>query len=384
MRSAALAALKASWDGGWPFDRLELKLREEVRGFVGEWARRGPLWWQVGNQMVPGFYRELARRGWIGLHWPQALGGSGMSRVATALLLEELNYGLAPDGGLIPAVAFLGDLLLACGTPEQQQRWLPRLARGEVVASLGLTEPEAGSDLAAVSTRAEPREEGLEVWGEKIFTGLAHQADVAIVLLRSEAQVEDRHQGLTVCLVDLHQPTVRVEELKTWGGWRQNRLVFQGAKVSWDEVVGEVGQGWQVLTTLINLERSAIARIGLIRRLLEETWPDHREGTRDWLRLWQEAEALRLLNYRMAQAWDLGKRVRPFQGSLLKVRAAQLLDEVIDLVRDRFGLMGFAFNRSPEVAQILDAVERNRALFTIGGGVPAVQKDAIAKFGLNL
>lgn len=379
-----LAALKASWDRGWPCYGPELKLREEVREFVGEWARRGPLWWQVGNQVVPAFYRELARRGWTGLHWPKALGGSGLSRVATALLLEELNYGLAPDGGLIPAVAFLGDLLLACGTAEQQQRWLPRLARGEVVASLGLTEPEAGSDLAAVSTGAQIREEGMVIWGEKIFTGLAHQADVAIVLLRSEAEVEDRHQGLTVCLVDLRQPGVRVDELKTWGGWRQNRVVFQGAQASWDDVVGEVGQGWQVLTTLINLERYAIARIGLIRRLLEETWPEDGHGARDWLRWWQEAEALRLLNYRMAQSWDLGKRVRPFQGSLLKVRAAQLLDEVIDGVRDRFGLMGYAFNRSPEVAQILDAVERNRALFTIGGGVPAVQKDAIARFGLNL
>ncbi|MBX5467225.1 MAG: acyl-CoA dehydrogenase family protein [Firmicutes bacterium] len=368
-----------------PLFPAETAVKAAVGEFCRQWAQAGVLWPDVGNEVVPAFYQALCARGWIGMHWPRELGGQGGTRVMTALVIEELTWALMPDGGVVPAVAFLGDLLWACGSPTQQRRWMPAIAAGTVMACLGLTEPEAGSDLTAVATRAEWTDAGWRLEGTKIFTGVAHQADVGIVLARTGPPGEDRHRGLTVFLVDFHQPGVVVEALDTVGGWRQNCVRFEGALAGPEDVIGGVGEGWSVLMTLINLERSAIARLGLVRRILVACRPALGPKTAArWLQVWAEMEGLRRWSYRLARAWTDPAPPSPMASSLMKLRSADLLDAAVELAREVLGPWWLVPGPKGPAGGFVEAVERNRAFFQAGGGVAGVQKDAIARFGLRL
>lgn len=249
---------------GLPLAPEDRDFRDEVRDWlhdhlVGEFAgqadRGGPddddNW-----QLRRAWELELGRGNWLGLSWPKEYGGR--SATMTQEIVFAMEYAKA---GAPPRAAFHGETLmaptaLAYGTPEQRQRLLPPMARGEVVWCQGYSEPGAGSDLAAVSTRA--RRDGDEwiIDGQKIWTTFAHHADSIFAIVRTDPK-SSRHAGLSYMLIPLDQPGVTVRPIRTMlGDSGFNEVYFDGARTSVDNVLGELGDGWSAAMTTLGHERA--------------------------------------------------------------------------------------------------------------------------------
>jgi alkylation response protein AidB-like acyl-CoA dehydrogenase len=206
------------------------------------------------------FSRKLASRGWIGMTWPKAYGGQERSAIERYVLLEELLAAGAPVGAHWIADRQSGPLLLRYGTEEQRCHYLPRIARGEMYFCIGMSEPGAGSDLAAVRTRAVKTGDGWRISGQKIWTTHAHRAHVMIALVRT-AESAKRHEGLSQFLVDLSSPGVTVRPIvDLLGETHFNEVFLDDVRVGEDKLVGLEGEGWRQVTSELALERSGPER----------------------------------------------------------------------------------------------------------------------------
>jgi alkylation response protein AidB-like acyl-CoA dehydrogenase len=217
--------------------------------------------------------RRLAAAGWTCLAWPEAHGGRGAPLAAQVVFHEEYARADAPARVDHIGETLVGPTLIAFGTPEQQRRFLPGIAAVEELWCQGYSEPGAGSDLAAVSTRARPDGDEWVLDGQKIWTSLAHVADWCFVLARTGPPPEgaSRHSGLSYLLVPMRQPGVTVRPIRQLTGDSEfNEVFFDGARTASDMVVGEVGQGWRVAMGTLAFERGASTigqRIGFRREL---------------------------------------------------------------------------------------------------------------------
>lgn len=240
-------------------------LREEVRAFLaedleaGRWQPR-PDSWMTGFD--PALSRRLGERGWLGMTWPVALGGGGRSNLERYAVVEELLAAGAPVAAHWFADRQVGPMLLAHGSDEQCSRFLPGIARGELHFAIGMSEPDAGSDLAAVRTRATRVAGGWSVSGTKVWTSHAHRCHFMVALCRTEARTDgDRHAGLSQLLVDLAAPGVDVRPIRSLNGQHDfNEVVLTEVFVEDRDVVGEIGRGWQQVTSELSFERSGPER----------------------------------------------------------------------------------------------------------------------------
>jgi alkylation response protein AidB-like acyl-CoA dehydrogenase len=237
--------------------------RQEVREFVaghvgGIPAERRANAWAVFDA---GFSRALGARGWIGLTWPREYGGAGRSALERYVLLEELLAAGAPVGAHWIADRQSGPALLRYGSEAQRQRFLPAIARGECYFCIGMSEPGAGSDLAAVRTRAERRGDHWVLNGQKVWTTHAHQAHVMIALVRTGQAAGKRHEGLSQFLVDLKSPGVTVRPIVDLAGEVHfNEVFLDEVSVPHEMLLGAEGQGWAQCTSELSLERSGPER----------------------------------------------------------------------------------------------------------------------------
>jgi alkylation response protein AidB-like acyl-CoA dehydrogenase len=238
--------------------------RKEVRAFVAEHvagipAERRANAWAVFDA---DFSRALGARGWIGLTWPREYGGAARSALERYVLLEELLAAGAPVGAHWIADRQSGPALLRYGSEAQRRRFLPAIARGECYFCIGMSEPGAGSDLAAVRTRAERRGDHWVLNGQKVWTTHAHQAHVMIALVRTgEAAGGKRHEGLSQLLVDLKTPGVTVRPIVDLAGdVHFNEVFFDDVVVPHEMLLGAQGQGWAQCTSELSLERSGPER----------------------------------------------------------------------------------------------------------------------------
>lgn len=247
-------------------------LRVEVRRFLAEEIAAG-LWKPAGDFATyydAAFSARLGRRGWLGLTWPREYGGHARSMLERLALTEELVAANAPIAAHWIADRQSGPLLLRYGTPAQRHRFLPGIAAGEVFFSIGMSEPDAGSDLASVRTRAIRVDGGWTLSGRKVWTSFAHLNHYAIVLARSGDAGELRHAGLTQFIVDLKGPGVTVRPIHNMAGNQEfNEVVFDDAFVADDCVVGEPGNGWKQVTSELAYERSGPERYLSCIRLVE-------------------------------------------------------------------------------------------------------------------
>ncbi|SPA23069.1 putative enzyme [Cupriavidus taiwanensis] len=299
-------------------------LRGPIRAFLQEALRdvpapvRARTWMGFDGE----FSRALARQGWIGLSLPREYGGAGRSAFARFVLVEELIAAGAPVSAHWFADRQTAPLILRYGSEAQKQFFLPRLIRGEIFICIGMSEPDTGSDLSSVRTRAVRTETGWRLNGRKIWTTNAHRAQYMCALVRTSGQHGDRHQGLSQVLIDLSLPGISARPIRDLAGdGHFCEVVFEDVELPADALVGEEGSGWKQVTAELAFERSGPERPRLLRRRR----PERGIGTGSGGRARLHRCGARVLCHaaRLSQAGDrrsqrVGGRGRPGAGAGLR------------------------------------------------------------------
>lgn len=248
-------------------------LRAEVRAFLSDEladfppAKRASTW--MGSD--PAFSRKVAARGWIGMTWPKRYGGHERSPLERYVVIEEMLAAGAPVGAHWVGDRQSGPLLLRYGSEAQRERILPKICRGEVFFCIGMSEPDSGSDLASVRSRAERVEGGWRLRGTKLWTSGAALCDYMIGLFRSSGTPEDRHRGLSQILVPLRTPGIEIRPIRDLSGNAHFCEVrFEDALLPEDSLIGEEGNGWAQVMAELAYERSGPERYLSCQPLLAE------------------------------------------------------------------------------------------------------------------
>lgn len=244
---------------------LLTELRLRVRSFLADAVRDGVFVPHVDTWLTRwdrDFTRALGSRGWLGMVVPREFGGQGRTFLERFVVTEELLVAGAPVAAHWIAERQIGPSLLRYGTQEQKQAFLPGISRGEIVFGIGMSEPDSGSDLASVRTRAEKVEGGWRLTGTKVWTSGAHEADAFFALARSAPlDPAHRHAGLSQFIVDLHAPGVSIRPIISMGGDHHfNEVHLGGVFIKDDRVLGQVGDGWAQVTSELGFERSGPER----------------------------------------------------------------------------------------------------------------------------
>lgn len=246
--------------------------RAQVRTFLTDELENGGFRPGLGinSGHSPAFSKKLAGRGWVGMSIPEEYGGHGRSPVERFIVVEELLAAGAPVLAHWVADRQTAPALLAYGTEEQKRRFLPAIAAGDCFFSLGMSEPDAGSDLASVRTRATRVDGGWSLSGTKIWTSNAHLNHFIVVLCRTAPEGEDRHHGLSQLIIDRTAPGVTVNPITFLDGtYHFNEVAFKEVFVSDDMVLGDIGNGWRQVTSELSYERAGPDRYLTAWQLLE-------------------------------------------------------------------------------------------------------------------
>jgi alkylation response protein AidB-like acyl-CoA dehydrogenase len=333
--------------------------------------------------------RHLAAAGWTCLGWPPEHGGRGATLAQQVIFYEEYARSRAPARAGYLGEELLGPTLIACGTPEQQRRFLPPIAAVEELWCQGYSEPGAGSDLAAVSTAAYLDGDQWVITGQKVWTSLAVEADWCFVLARTEPGSK-RSAGLSYLLVPMRQPGVTVRPIRQLTGTSEfNEVFFDGARTEADLVVGEPGDGWRVARATLAIERGAATlgqQVGFereLRRLVElarQTGASADPLIRDRLgRAWIGLEAMRAHALRTLAAGAGG--TGPSELKLLWSRWHQELGE---LAMDVQGAPSMVARGAPYDLDDWQRLFLFSRADTIYGGSDEIQRTIIAERALGL
>lgn len=314
-------------------------LRAEVRTFLAEQEFE-----EICDSWLTGwdeaFTRRLAERGWVGMTIPREYGGHGRSPLERHIVIEELLAAGAPVAAHWVADRQTAPSLLRYGTEIQRQRFLPPIGRGECSFAIGMSEPDSGSDLASVRTRADRVPGGWRLSGTKVWTSGAHHAQWFFVLVRTEPIGSNRHAGLTQFIVDLAGDDVEVSPIRLLTGAHEfNEVVLNSVFVPDDLVLGEVGGGWRQVTSELGLERSGperfLSTFPLLSSLLEHVAgsPD-RSGvaTEEIGALVARLMTLRQMSFSIAGALAAGQEAGT-QAALVKDLGTRFEQDVVERAR---------------------------------------------------
>ena len=341
--------------------------------------------------------QKMAEKGWLTMHWPEEYGGQNASPVKSAIYNEEIAYMRAP-GRDIFGVRMLGPTLMIHGSDEQKKTHLPSVAKGEIQWCQGYSEPESGSDLASLSTRAVRDGDELVINGAKVWTTMAHRADWIMLLTRTDPDAP-KHRGISFVLVDMKSPGVSVRPIINMaGGHEFNQVTFDDVRVPRANVVGDEDRGWYVAVTLLDFERSGIDYSASARRLLDDTKEFATETKRNgvplieipWVRTlmadrYIDCEVARLMAYNVAymQSQDL---IPTKEASMSKVFGSEVVQRVTEAALDILGMYG-TLGREDKWAPLNGRVQENwmnAFAGTIAAGTSEIQRNIIAGRGLGL
>lgn len=252
-------------------------LRAEVRAFLSEAIADLPA--HIRARSWGGYSADLScklgAKGWIGVTLPKEYGGGGRSAFTRYVLVEEFLACGAPVGSHWIADRQSAPLILKYGTEAQKRFYIPRVCRGEAFFCIGMSEPNSGSDLASVKTRAAPNDRGFLLNGQKIWTTNAHHCQYMIALVRTSGASEDRHKGLSQVIVDLSLPGVTVRPIKDLSGDSHFcEVFFDNVQLLADALIGAEGQGWEQVTAELAFERSGPERL-FSSGVLFDQWLDY-------------------------------------------------------------------------------------------------------------
>lgn len=342
----------------------------------------------------------LYQGGWAGITWPRACGGRGATLVEQLIFNEECAAANAPDSiNLAVALGLVGPTLMACGTPAQQARFLPRILRGDDIWCQGFSEPNAGSDLAGLRTRGDVRGDEIVVTGQKIWTSFAQYADWCILVVRTNPNAAKKHDGMSFLLVDMQSPGITIRPLVEMTGeaWF-NEVFFDEVRVPRDHVVGEIDRGWDVVLTTLAHERGGAAPharlrrelrglIELARRTPRGGAPAARDrGLRQRLaQLAIEVHIARLTAYRNVTGIQRTGRPGP-EGSILKLFWSELEQRLMETAGEILGAHATLAHGDVRAAD--DGFWTRELLWTrsatIYAGTSEVQRNIIAQRVLGL
>ncbi len=342
-----------------------------------------------------GLHRALGERGWIAASWPVEQGGQNRDAFEMLEMAEEIARVGAPiDGwGTSELVAHTLDI---CGTDEQRRDVVPRILRGEVLACLGYSEPDSGSDIAAASTRAMRDGDDWIVNGQKMFTTLAHESAYVLLLTRTNPDVA-KHRGLTLFLVPMDTPGIEVRAIETLGGERTNVTFYTDVRIPDSCRIGDVDGGWRVLTVALAFERQPIAQ-GDTNRLYRHVVRWAAGATRDGRPL-LEHDSVRTRLARVAVDIEVGRQLAyemtvivargelPIvEGSVTKLFVTEGLVRAASSLLDVTGAAGVLAHGAPDAAADgwIEHMFRHSQVMTIHSGSSEIQRNIVAERGLGL
>jgi alkylation response protein AidB-like acyl-CoA dehydrogenase len=385
------------------FSPEEESFRREIREFVkrelppDRWlSYQGEEYCGENWPLTRKIALKLGEKRWLGLRWPKKFGGRETTLYKELVFREEAAYWAIPGTVMgVGGTSWVGPCLLQVGTESQKEKFLPPLAAGHEFWCTGYSEPDAGSDLASLTTQADFQNGTYRVQGKKIWVSAAHIADWCWLLVRTNSDLP-KHKGLSLLMVDMNSPGITVRPIMTITGSSSfSEIFFDDVHVPVENRVGEENQGWEIIGSALNLERAwpPARATGGAQRVLDELVRFCREkkaALRPALRhqLAQAAldvEVSRLLAYRVAFLLDRGRRIR-HEASAAKVYGSELLERIAALGMKMLGPYGQLEPDSPH-APIQGWVEHlylvSRGL-TLAAGSSEIQRSIIATRGLGL
>jgi alkylation response protein AidB-like acyl-CoA dehydrogenase len=339
--------------------------------------------------------RQLGRDGWLALSWPTEYGGRGGTMLDQLIFTDEAAIAGVPVPFL--TINTVGPTIMRFGTAEQKARYLPRIAGGEVHFSIGYSEPEAGTDLASLRTRAVRDGDSYLINGQKMWTSLIQYADYVWLACRTDADAP-RHKGLSILIVPTDAPGFSWTPVRTVAGTTTSATYYSDLRVPTSALVGEENQGWPLITNQLNHERVALTSAAPVRRALREV-TDWARATKlasgqrvidaEWVqlnlaRVHAKSEFLKLVNWRIAA--EAGPGLGPAAASATKVFGTEFATEAYRLLMEVLGANGYVCDGSAGaiLSGRIERMHRSSLILTFGGGTNEVQRDLIAAAALGL
>jgi alkylation response protein AidB-like acyl-CoA dehydrogenase len=378
--------------------------RAEVRAFL---AQSLPPDWEGADNAIDDesyefgrqFLKKLAPKRWIAPAWPRAYGGLDMSLWDQVVFNEEMGYHRAPIVNTA-AVGYLGPTIILYGSDEQKQQHLPGITSGDVVWCQGYSEPNSGSDLASLQTRAVRDGDDFIINGQKIWTSQAHYADWMFLIARTDPDAP-KHRGISYFLLDMKTPGITVRPLINMAnGAGFNEVFFENVRVPHSGLLGEMNRGWYIATTTLDFERSSIGGTSQAMRSLEDLTryaKDERDTVsgrpifdRTTVRhaiadLWIDLNIARMLSYRVVSMQSRGL-VPNYEASVIKVFSSELVQKQARTGVSIMGQYGGLWEHSPW-AKLRGRFAKSYVATVgtaIAGGTSEIQRNIIAQRGLGL
>lgn len=366
-------------------------LRTQVRAFLDEhlsdmpWPKRARSWMGFDAD----FSRAMARQGWLGLTLPREYGGAGLDAFSRYVVVEEMLNAGAPVSAHWIADRQSGPLILRYGTEAQKQFYLPKICAGEAFFCIGMSEPNSGSDLASVTSRATSNEQGWLLNGHKVWTTNAFRSQYMIALVRTSGEAGDRHQGLSQVIIDLSLPGVTVRPITDLTGDEHfSEVFFDNVQLAPEALIGAEGAGWSQVVSELAFERSGPERIYASVVLLN-AWVNHLRQTSDGGQT-QAALIGRMLSHlTVLRAMVLAVTGRLAAGDSPVVEAALVKDLGTSFEQELPLLIGEAMAATPqddmpaELSETLAFVTQISPSFSLRGGTREILRGMIAR-GLGL
>lgn len=376
-------------------DELNAFLDDELpEGWVGPVDESTDEGWELNVRMK----RALAQRGYLTMAWPREYGGQDASPFMNLIFAETMAYRRAPGNDRF-GTRMLGPTLMHFGTEAQKAKYLPDIASGGMQWCQGYSEPDTGSDLASLQTFAAIDGDEFVLRGSKIWTSLAHRADMMFMLARTDRDAA-RHDGISFLLVDMHSPGLEVRPIVNMSGHHSfNQVTFDDVRVPRENLVGALHDGWNVAMNLLNFERGNIDYVAWAQRHWEEILDyarmprrvdgdapiDHPEVACRLAELDAEIEMARLITYEVA--WLQTQGLPPSaEASMCKIAATEVNNAVLDYGLELLGGAGL-IDDPDERDSLAGRLFRTRMSYTSGpilAGTNEIQKNIIAYRGLDL
>jgi hypothetical protein len=339
--------------------------------------------------------KRMGRDGLLGLSWPKEYGGQERSAIEQFIFADEIQG----VGFPLPFLTLntIGPILRKYGSESQRRFFLPRILAGEVFFSVGYSEPDAGTDLAALKTRAVRDGDEWVINGQKMWTSLAEYADYIWLAARTDLAAE-KHSGISMFLVPTSAKGFACQPIRTVGGVTTNATFYDDVRVPAENLIGGENNGWRLITKQLNFERISIMTVGLLRRNLEAVTEWARETSVDgrrvidtpWVqqnlaRIYAKVQVLRLMNWK--QAWAAVKGLPNMaDSSSIKVYGSELNLEAYRAMLEVTGAAGILAKGSPGAVLHgrIESSYRNGLILTFGAGTNEIQRDIIAMAGMGL
>ena len=381
------------------FSDDEISFRKELQSWLKEELKDRPQdtdsdgEWAFGLEMR----KKLADKGWLTMAWTEEYGGQGVSHMMQVVFAEEMSYHRAP-GRDVFGTRMMAPTLMIHGTEEQKKEFLPPVSKGEVQWCQGYSEPESGSDLASLQTRAVEDGDDFIINGTKIWTSSAHRADHIMVLTRTDPDAP-KHRGISFLLCDMNTPGLTVNPIINMAGDHGfNMVTFDNVRVPKKNLVGEQNRGWYVGATLLDFERSGVDYSAGGRRVLEELTDYAKNSSQNGslisdnpimrnrlANLAIEVEVSRLISYNIA--WMQGEGLVPNkESSMGKVVGTELQQHLSETGMQMLGLHG-QLEPGSKYAPLDGRIEHmhlTNVSETIQAGTSEIQRNIIATRGLGL